>query len=636
MEYLVGEKIEDIVNKLNGEESKRRYLLCKFSRAFQSGEIVQVELDVISEESEYVLKIENETELFDRNSRGAVCYVKFSYFNRYLENEMIDLKEYISYDAQISLIQEKLDNKFIIISPYYYYNSGRECLFKNGIVIDVIDMGDNQGDAKYISIPKIPNQDNFEKFIQGQPFLLPEINSEIDGIPSYLFYDGKIFNVEIELEEGYWKLKNNRYEELINDDWNKLIITDDDSYLFINNDLLINFDDVVTHNVKVDAKNDDNNSYGATDLTGKNDLKLVDILDKFINYTRNCNLHYTRNDIYNFYTCTCASQLVILAGMSGTGKTRLPLKYAEFFGMSENNKNLLFIPISPSYTEPSDILGYLNPNTNVYVSSETRMVEFLIHAQENPEQMHMVIFDEMNLSQIELWFAPFMSLLERDSNDRILYLYGEKQHCINDSVFPRQIKIGKNIIFIGTINVDETTKNISDRLYDRSFVINLKKTPFVEYYTQQSGKSETTKELITENLTDIMSLEQEDNVNYIVKFTREQLEFFDEVHYLMNSIDSQKGVSFRSVKNISLYMSKKPFNFSDKEAFDYAFKQTILKKINGSSESVGRILGEVDGNKTVGGINDIFDKYANISEFNECRTEIKNKIIELKKYGYSR
>src|SRR5699024_6087488 len=85
-------------------------------------------------------------------------------------------------------------------------------------------------------------------------------------------------------------------------------------------------------------------------------------------------------------------------------------------------------------------------------------------------------------------FSPFISILEKESESRFLSLYNEKSHCINRSSYPDKIKINNNVIFIGTINLDETTKNISDRLLDRSFVINLKKKKFIDFSNQDLEK----------------------------------------------------------------------------------------------------------------------------------------------------
>lgn len=73
-------------------------------------------------------------------------------------------------------------------------------------------------------------------------------------------------------------------------------------------------------------------------------------------------------------------------------------------------------------------------------------------------------------------------------------------------------------------------------------------------------------------------------------------------------------------------------------AFDYAFKQTVMKKINGSIESIGEFIGStIDNNNVVDGILiKLFDEFSEISDFTECRNEARNKVLELKKYGYAR
>ena len=199
----------------------------------------------------------------------------------------------------------------------------------------------------------------------------------------------------------------------------------------------------------------------------------TDFINALQQLTLNNGLQYKRDDLINFHTSIKTNPLTVLVGMSGTGKSRLALNYAKMLGLSEDNNNLLFLPISPSYTEPSDVLGYLNSMNGLYVPSETGLVQFLRHASENPDQMHMVIFDEMNLSQVEYWFSPFISILEKDKGERVLTLYDEDAHCINEKVYPPHLKIGENVIFVGTVNLDDTTKKFSDRMLDRTFVINL-------------------------------------------------------------------------------------------------------------------------------------------------------------------
>lgn len=126
--------------------------------------------------------------------------------------------------------------------------------------------------------------------------------------------------------------------------------------------------------------------------------------------------------------------------------------------------------------------------------------------------------------------------------------------------------------------------------------------------------------------------------DYISSFSKQELEFFDRIHTELNKVDSQKGVSFRCVKNIALYLKNKPEELDKNRAFDYAFKQTVMKKINGSIESIGEFIGStIDNNNVVDGILiKLFDEFSEISDFTECRNEARNKVLELKKYGYAR
>ncbi len=629
--------IQEIKDKF--EQTTSRYLLGVINSAFQINEFVQVQLDIISDEAEIINVLDAKENVFDFNSRSAVCYVKFNSFIPFLDEEIDDIYRY-SCDEQIDLIERFLEDKIVIIKPYYFYNENRDVFFKNGTVIDVIDK-EIEYNETFFTIPVIPNQKAFESFMKNEQFPMPSISKEIMGTPHYLYYDRRFFKATLhalETNDVYWQNseeENSKYELDVNcEELEKnydLITTDTGTFVFVKKMSIIQ----VGKKVAVEAEKKVTEEAVASQEYDYSEIATE--LNKFFEYTKNANLCYSKNDIYNFYTCVCASQLIILAGMSGTGKTKLPLKFAEYFNMTENSNTLLFVPVLPSFTEPADVLGYLNPTNGVYVSSETRLVEFLRHAEKNPNKMHMVLFDEMNLAQIEFWFAPFMSILEKDVNNRKINLYSECQRCINIETYPSSIKIGRNIIFVGTINLDETTKNISDRLLDRAYIINLKKETFMNYQAQQLGKNSSVVNPFDGDFMKYMPTDDESEYNYIANLKMKQLEFFDRVHNELNKIDSQKGISFRSVKNISLYLKHKPQELDDKLAFDYAFKQTVMKKINGSFDSIGAILGSLDDDGEADGLlTNIFNEFAEVSDFKECRNEIRNKILELKKYGYAR
>lgn len=451
-------------------------------------------------------------------------------------------------------------------------------------------------------------------FLDSCEFNIEYLNHNIDILPHYLNFKDKIYSANLEYSNSKIKPKDAVYSAL------KVTLDEiKDSCIVCGNIIFIKkqpfIEKIYLNKDKISMDND-----------------ISSELDKFANQIQSEGLIYSKEDIYNFYTCICASELVILAGMSGTGKTQLPLFFAKYFNMSEDSKTLLFVPISPSYLEPSDILGFLNPNTSEYVPSQTGMVEFLRHAEEHPNKMHMVIFDEMNLSQIEYWFAPFLSILEQDPSNRYLELYSTDATCKNKDIYASKIKIGNNIVFVGTINLDETTKNISDRLKDRSFIINLSKSSFIEYYNEQSSTENTTEETYDRDFFTFVK-RIDNNFNYIKSLDIEIINFLDEVHEFLNGIDYQSGISFRTVKNISHYMHFKPSKLDSKLAFDLAFKQTVMKKLSGDSDFMLKVIGKTDSES---GLVQIFDKYSNISSFTYSRKEIRVKRQEIDRFGYAK
>lgn len=622
---------------------KNKKLLCRYVKSYEINDFVQVVLEAISEEPEYITQ---NYMYFDINA-SDFYYVKAENFSEYLQKDRDVDFNYETLENITSEVEAYLEDKLIVVNPYYYYNERKQAYFKNGTVSDIISIDKPIEDIEeYFSIPVITNKNSFENFRNKQEFPLLEVSKKLMGIPNYICYENRIFAVDIDVSktnEQYWKASDEEdsitelsvdFDSLVKR--NEIIKLKDTDFIFALKSSIINSKAKILENKEECAETENEE----LEKIAYEDSKEVKVLQSFWEYTKNNNLCYTENDIYNFYTCVRSSQLIILAGMSGTGKTKLPLKFAEYFNMKETDEDgtLLFVPVSPSFTEPSDILGYLNPNTGIYTSSETRLVEFLKHAEKNQDKMHMVIFDEMNLAQIEFWFAPFISILEKDLKERKLYLYSKSQRCINESQYPSSINIGNNVIFVGTINLDETTKNISDRLLDRSFIINLKKESFVNYQGQQSSRQKYEDDKFKEDFKQFMPLDDEFEKDYISIFNLKELKFFDDLHDGFNKVDPQKGVSFRNVKNIALYIKYRPENLDKKKAFDYALKQTVLKKVNGTVESIGEFIGDTvdESGNTNGLLVKILDEYSEISDFSESRQEIVNKLYELRKYGYAR
>jgi energy-coupling factor transporter ATP-binding protein EcfA2 len=237
---------------------------------------------------------------------------------------------------------------------------------------------------------------------------------------------------------------------------------------------------------------------------------------------------YTRGQLANFLALLCTHDLVMLAGDSGSGKTSLARHVAEALGGS-----CKVIPVKPNWTGPEDLLGYYNPISRSY--HPTPFLLALQDAQQDPNRLHVICLDEMNLARVEYYFADFLSLLE----DRAvlpeipLYTSDDERHAVSEnrafltveaevrsrlelgedttledllrhdeagtllrrlgglgdgeSVLtqhdrlrralsaqartPTSLRLPSNVRIVGAINVDETTHYLSPKILDRTHVM---------------------------------------------------------------------------------------------------------------------------------------------------------------------
>jgi hypothetical protein len=172
--------------------------------------------------------------------------------------------------------------------------------------------------------------------------------------------------------------------------------------------------------------------------------------------------------------------ITILAGVSGTGKSELPRLYAHFGGMP-----FLHLSVQPNWDSQESMLGFFNSVDNQFDAQP--VLRFLAQSQKKSESGYpglqdvicMVLLDEMNLAHAELYFAEFLSKLE--------YRRGLKGNDIpvldvklGAGVPPYQLPLGRNVLWAGTMNQDETTKSLSDKVLDRSIVIHFPRPTCLE------------------------------------------------------------------------------------------------------------------------------------------------------------
>ena len=200
-----------------------------------------------------------------------------------------------------------------------------------------------------------------------------------------------------------------------------------------------------------------------------NEISLKELCETFRNFAcSRLRLYYDITDIRRFIAGLSVTKLLILQGMSGTGKTSLPYAFGQFL-----TNETVIVPIQPMWKERTDLVGYYNEFTRKF--NETTLLRKMYEANCN-RQLYVTVLDEMNIARIEYYFAEFLSLLEIPNPD------GRNLDVVSDvwSNDPKLLKDGKlrlpiNMWFVGTANNDDSTFAISDKVYDRAMVLNLDK-----------------------------------------------------------------------------------------------------------------------------------------------------------------
>lgn len=172
---------------------------------------------------------------------------------------------------------------------------------------------------------------------------------------------------------------------------------------------------------------------------------------------------------------------VILNGISGTGKTRLCLLYANaVYGQTHDayNPYLKVIPVRPDWTDSTSLFGYYSALEKRYV--RTPFLNAVLQAIQEGKPMF-VVLDEMNLARVEYYLSDYLSAIESRQPIRL----HTESHVTE---VPQELQIPHNLYVIGTINVDETTHGISDKVLDRAFVMTLSDVDLEQFWNAAESK----------------------------------------------------------------------------------------------------------------------------------------------------
>ena len=197
------------------------------------------------------------------------------------------------------------------------------------------------------------------------------------------------------------------------------------------------------------------------------EITLEDFCKQFRLYAASqLRLYYDLDMIRYFIASMGTARIVILQGISGTGKTSLPYAFGKFV-----QKDTTVVSVQPSWRERTELYGYFNEFTKKY--SETEFLKAIYEANFYRDP-HMVILDEMNIARVEYYFAEMLSILEMPRQEEwkvdVVTAVWDNDPCL---ITGGTVQIPNNVWFIGTINNDDSTFAVADKVYDRAIPIDL-------------------------------------------------------------------------------------------------------------------------------------------------------------------
>jgi hypothetical protein len=290
--------------------------------------------------------------------------------------------------------------------------------------------------------------------------------------------------------------------------------------------------------------------------------------------------------------------LTVLAGVSGTGKSELPRLYSAFGGL-----RFLPVPVQPQWDGPSDLLGFFNYVEGRYKA--TPFIRALTQSQRRRDQggfadgVLLVLLDEMNLAKVELYFSEFLSRLELRRGLKTMTVdldvgAGEKVE---------QIVLGSNVLFAGTMNEDESTHTLSDKVLDRGNV--------VAFPRPRHLRSRSLREIKPVEQWLSMETWQGWQVDVNPEAPEQVLirESLDEINEALGC--DQRAVGHRVLQAISYYVANHPLSRAvpgSDQGWRTAFADQLVQKI--MPKLRGLDPGSDSGKRCLDGVRDVLNKQA--------------------------
>ncbi|WP_286312794.1 McrB family protein [Romboutsia ilealis] len=309
------------------------------------------------------------------------------------------------------------------------------------------------------------------------------------------------------------------------------------------------------------------------------EIIVTDIINKVSAYIKNQGYNYTYNQLSNLYLSLKTKPFTILAGISGTGKSKIIRLLADAI-----KADYTLISVRPDWNDATDLIGYKNLDDKFIKGQLTKAI---LKAQQNKNKPHLICLDEMNLARVEYYLSDYLSIIE--SRKKV------GQNIITDNIVQYQednenisLHIPDNLYLIGTVNMDDTTFQFSRKVLDRANTIEFSDVDLDNLFFEVNEKVESlnvSNDFLKTTYLKTMDIEEEYR-----DYAKEVNKTIIEINEILKK--SQKQFAYRVRDEMLFYLveNKKANLLHEDIALDYQIMQKILPVISGSEESVYQVL----------------------------------------------
>lgn len=301
---------------------------------------------------------------------------------------------------------------------------------------------------------------------------------------------------------------------------------------------------------------------------------------------------YPKHLIENFYLSLKSKPFVVLAGVSGTGKTKLVELFAEAVGATQNNSQYTMISVRPDWSDPSDLLGYQDLS-GAFRAGQLTHIFVEASRTENQHRPYFICLDEMNLARVEHYFSDLLSIMETQK-----WKDGQitSQELISaDSLIREEDKkiyggltFPDNVYLIGTVNMDETTHPFSKKVLDRANTIEFNYIDLSQF--PQSTTNDVGQLALSNDFFRVQYLQLVDVYHEHPDMIQQITDKLVHINRILEPIHSHVGFRIRDAVCFYMIYNHRFDLVSQNDAFDVQLLQKILPRVQGSHLPVKKVL----------------------------------------------